>query len=115
MDFKLVCKTTSMPFGTMARFNIGGNSLLLYHLNAGFFATQNRCSHLFGSLEKGEILDSCKIQCRYHHATFDIKTGKVIKWANFPTGIQVMNFIRGAKNLKTFRTKIEDNNVYVEI
>ncbi len=115
MDFKLVCQTDSMPLGTMAKFDIEGNSFLLYHLEDGFYATQNRCSHMFASLEKGKILDGTNIQCWFHHAVFDIKTGKVIKWANFPLGIQIMNVIRGAEDLRTFKTKIEDDNVYVEI
>ena len=39
----------------------------------------------------GKIVDGCKVQCPFHRARFDIRTGEVIDWANFPPGIQLLN------------------------
>ncbi|MGR3177008.1 MAG: Rieske (2Fe-2S) protein [Candidatus Anammoxibacter sp.] len=115
MALKFVCDVASMPVGMMAKFDIDGKPMVIYHLEDGFYATQHRCTHLFASLNKGKIIDGSKVRCWFHHAVFNIKTGKVVKWANFPPGIQAMNVIRRKKDLKTFQTKVENNNLYVEI
>jgi len=115
MDLKLVCNVDDIPEGKMARFDVEDTSLVIYHLKDGFYATQSQCTHLFASLEKGKVLDSCKIRCWFHHAEFDIKTGKVVKWANFPPGIQALNILRQKKDLKTYTTKVENQQVYVRI
>ncbi|MGR3219322.1 MAG: Rieske (2Fe-2S) protein [Candidatus Anammoxibacter sp.] len=115
MALKLVCNIESVPIGKMAKFDVEGKPMMIYHLEDGFYATQHRCTHMSASLKKGKIIDGNKIRCWLHRAVFDIKTGKVAKWANFPPGIQAMNFIRRKKDLKIFQTKVENNNLYVEM
>lgn len=104
-----------VPRGKMKTFSANGKSILVYHLKDGFFATQTLCTHTFGPLKYGKILDKCKIQCPLHHARFDIKTGKVIDWANFPPGIQVLNIIRSKKKLKTYKVKVIKGKLFVKI
>jgi 3-phenylpropionate/trans-cinnamate dioxygenase ferredoxin subunit len=115
MKFNFVCDADSIQVGAMAKFNIEGKPVVIYHLEDGFYATQRRCTHMCASLDKGKIINKCRIQCWLHHAVFNIKTGKVIKWANFPPGIQVINVLRKEKNLEVYETKVEDNQVYVGI
>jgi 3-phenylpropionate/trans-cinnamate dioxygenase ferredoxin subunit len=50
-----------------------------------------------------------------HKARFDIRTGEVLDWANFPPGIQLLNVVRGEKALKTYAVRLEDENVQVEL
>lgn len=113
MTSKYLCDVEKLDVGTMARFDVEGEAILLYRLADGFFATQAKCTHLFMPLEKGKILGGCRIQCKFHHAEFDIKTGKVCNWASFPPGIQALNFLRGEKDLKTFSVKVESGKVYL--
>jgi nitrite reductase/ring-hydroxylating ferredoxin subunit len=94
---------------------LGGEKVLVFRLEDGYFATQNSCTHMFIPLNKGKIVDGCKIQCPFHRARFDIRTGEVIDWANFPPGIQVLNVVRGEKSLKTYETRIKDRQVQVRI
>jgi len=115
MGFKFVCETKAMPEGKMARFDVDGTPIVVYHLPDGFYATQSNCTHMFASLHKGKIVDTSKVRCWFHHAEFDIKSGKVVKWANFPPGIQAFNVLRGKKGLETYKTKIENEKLYVEI
>ncbi|HBC55965.1 MAG TPA: hypothetical protein DCZ03_02260 [Gammaproteobacteria bacterium] len=114
MSFEKVCPAAAMDVGTMAKFSLNGTNIVLYHLEEGFYATQRSCTHTFAPLEKGKI-ESGKVRCPLHRAEFDIKTGEVVKWANFPPGVQVLNIIRGEKCLQTYPTKIEDGMVYVDI
>jgi nitrite reductase/ring-hydroxylating ferredoxin subunit len=115
MEFRFVCDEEAIPLGGKKRFNVNGESILVYHLEDGFYATQSRCPHMFASLEKGKIMNGHIIQCWIHKAQFDIKTGKVIRWAHFPPGIQALNVIRSEKGIKIYETKVEENKIYVRI
>ncbi len=113
MSKEYVCDTTALAAGEMKSFIVNNEKIILFHLDDGFFATQSKCPHLSAPLEKGQIIDNCRIQCKFHRAEFDIKTGKAELWANFPPGIQALNFIRSQKDLKTYGVSIEEDKVYL--
>ena len=48
-----------------------------------------------------------------NRARFDIATGAVVRWANFPPGIQLLNAVRGEKALQTFPVAVRDGKVEV--
>ena len=54
-------------------------------------------------------------QCPLHRARFDIRTGKVCEWANFPPGIQLLNVVRSEKALKTYKVSVKDGEVRVHL
>lgn len=110
-----ICAENDIPVGEMKEFTVDGESLLVYHLESGFYATQSRCTHLFGPLQKGKIIHGNKIQCPWHYSCFDIQTGEVVEWANYPPGIQLLNIIRREKALKTYKVKVEDGKLFVDI
>ncbi|MGA1839660.1 MAG: Rieske (2Fe-2S) protein [bacterium] len=114
MEFKYVCDEDAITAGEKKSFTIDGESILLFHLEDGFYATQSRCPHMLASLAKGKIINGTIIQCWIHKAQFDIKTGRVIKWAHFPPGIQALNVIRSAHDLKTYQTKVENKKIYIK-
>jgi len=115
MGFRFIADESALAVGSMKKFDVDGTNVLFSHLEQGFFATQAKCPHMLMPLEKGHIKDGCRLQCKFHRAEFDIKSGKAEKWANFPPGIQALNFLRGEKDLTTYRTRIEDGRVYVDI
>lgn len=110
-----VCAVAEMTIGGMREFAVDGETILLYRLSDGFYATQPRCTHLFFPLRRGRLLDDCRVQCPFHRAQFDIRTGEVQCWANFPPGVQLLNVLRGEKALKTYAVNVVDGMVYVEI
>jgi 3-phenylpropionate/trans-cinnamate dioxygenase ferredoxin subunit len=83
MTWHTVCKADELPEGKMAAYTAGEQRVVVYHLKDGFFATQAYCTHTFAPLGRGKIIDGCKVQCPFHRARFDIKSGAVIGWANF--------------------------------
>jgi 3-phenylpropionate/trans-cinnamate dioxygenase ferredoxin subunit len=111
----VVCKVSELSVGEMKRFKAGETSVLVYHLEDGFHATQTNCTHTFGPLGRGKIIDGYRVRCPLHHAEFDIRTGEVHKWANFPPGIQLLNVVRSEKALKTYPAMVENGNVVVEV
>ena len=104
-----------LPVGEKRSIKIDDKSIVLYHLPDGFYATQRSCTHVFAPLERGAIVEDSQIQCPFHRARFDIRTGEVVRWASFPPGIQALNFVRGEKALATYPVTVELGKVYVEL
>lgn len=115
MPLEKVCKTTDLPVGEKKAFELSDRYIILYHLSDGFFATQRLCTHTFTPLDLGKIIDDECIQCALHRARFDIRTGEVVRWANFPPGIQALNPLRGEQPLDTYRVVVKRGVVYVDI
>lgn len=115
MALQRVCAESDLSVGEKKTFGAGDKTIILYRLEDGFYATQRLCTHMFAPLERGKILDGGTIQCPLHHSCFDIRTGKVMRWANFPPGIQIFNVARGEKALRTYPVVVEDGMVFVDI
>lgn len=110
-----VCAEAEMAVGSIREFKVGDENILLYRLEDGFYATQARCTHMFMPLKKGKIIDGCKVQCPFHRAQFDIRTGEVACRANFPPGIQLLRAVHSEKALKTYPVNVVDGMVYVAL
>ena len=110
-----VCRSDDIPTGQMRLCDAGGDSVLVFHLEDGFYATQSTCTHVFAPLKRGKLLDGHKLQCPFHRAQFDVRTGEVVRWANFPPGIQVLNIVRAEKKLRTYPVTEEDGALFVEV
>jgi 3-phenylpropionate/trans-cinnamate dioxygenase ferredoxin subunit len=115
MAYQTVCRADDIEVGTKKAFKVGSESVLVYRLEDGYYATQANCTHLFAPLLKGKIVEGCRIQCPFHRAQFDIRTGEVAKWANFPPGVQLLNVVRGEKALKTWKVRVEGGNVQLDL
>lgn len=115
MGWHHIAMQDELEVGQMKALKVADEKVALYRLEDGFYATASSCTHIFANLTKGKIVDGCKVQCPLHRARFDIRTGEVVDWANFPPGIQVLNFARGEKDLKTYIVKLEDDKIFIEV
>ena len=109
-----VCSESDIALNDVKAVKVNGESILVFRLEDGFYATQSRCTHLFKSMEKGKVIDG-NIRCPLHRAEFCIKTGEVVKWANFPPGVQLLNALRGEKSLATYDVTVENGDVFVTV
>jgi nitrite reductase/ring-hydroxylating ferredoxin subunit len=111
-----VCHTSDLPVGEKKTFSAGGENILIYHVPEGFFATQAKCPHILAPLAKGKMVEDCVVQCPFHRARFDVRTGECLVWANWPPGlVDILNVFRGEKNLKTYQVTIDGDQVSVEV
>ena len=110
-----VCKEKDLPVGHMKAFRAGDTRIVIYHLEDGYYATQASCTHVLAPLARGKIVEKCQVQCPFHRARFDIRTGEVVEWANFPPGVQLLNALRGEKALRTFPVTVKSGDVMVEV
>lgn len=115
MALETVAHLDEIPLGTRKVVKAGGHKLLLLHLETGFYATQAYCPHLLAPLKSGKLLNGHVLQCPFHRAQFDVTSGDVIRWANFPPGIQALNVLRGERCLATYPVVIEGDQIRVDM
>lgn len=115
MPTHTVCSAKQLPAGSMKAFVAGSTKVVVYHLDDGYYATQASCTHVFAPLAKGKIVDGCEVRCPFHRARFNIRTGQVVEWANFPPGVQLLNVLRAEKALKTYKVSVINGDVRVTV
>lgn len=115
MPWVNVCREQALAPGHFQAVEAGGQKLLVFHLDDGFYATQARCTHIFASLAKGRLVNGSEIQCPLHRARFDVRSGAVREWACFPPGIGLLNAVRGEKPLATWPVRVLEGWVQVDI
>ena len=93
---------------------VEGRSICLYRAAGAVYATDDVCSHGHANLSDG-YLEGYEIECPFHQGRFDIRTGAVLDWANFPPGIQLLNVVRGEKALQTYKVSVKSGQVRVSV
>ena len=99
--FLPVCKTGDIPDPGKKVFEVGGQFVVVFHVEGRFWALDDCCTHDDGPLGEGE-LDGHAIACPRHGAKFDIRDGRVLSMpATRPT--------------PAYSTKVDNDIVYVEV
>jgi len=113
--FVSVAKTGELGEGAMKEVETQGHELLLAMVGGKYYATDSRCPHLGGRLANGK-LEGTVVTCPLHSSQFDITNGQVVRWLR-GSGIlsSIGKALKGPKQLGTYRTKVEDDSVMVEI
>ena len=115
MTWHNVLEADTLDLGALQAVEVAGQNLVVARLEDGYYAVQGRCTHVFAPLGRGRLVEGCQVQCPLHRARFDLRTGAVVRWANFPPGVQLLNFVRGEKALKTYPVRIERGTLQIEI
>jgi len=87
---------------------IDGKKILLTVLADQVYAILDQCSHLGASLNKG-LIEQKSVTCKAHGAKFDLQSGDVLDKAH-------IGFIKiPTKKTVTFKTKVENGKVYIDL
>jgi nitrite reductase/ring-hydroxylating ferredoxin subunit len=86
--------------GSATKVDKNGLSLAVYHLDDGYYVTDDLCTHGPGSLSEGYI-DGDSIECDFHNGVFNIKTGEVMAP---PCMVP----------LRTYEVHVVDGKVYID-
>jgi nitrite reductase/ring-hydroxylating ferredoxin subunit len=97
----VLCSVEDVPAGEARRVEAAGLTLAVYHLETGFYVTDDACTHGPGSLSEGFIDGDC-VECNFHQGVFNIKTGEVVQP---PCMVPV----------KTYKTTVDDGKVCIEV
>ena len=104
-------EVSDFPEDRGTAINVEGRSIAVFRIDGEFFAVQNNCPHKNLPLhlagheaiasermkgerpKRGNIYDGCKIDCPWHQAEWDLKTGHspVVKKAIATYDIEVKN------------------------
>ena len=80
------------------------------------FAVSNRCRHLFAPLGEGRVADDGCLQCPWHAARFDVRTGAMTRGPQglFKPLAGVVKGTTGARSLKTFPVSLRDGAIWLD-
>ncbi len=101
MNKYLIGRVEDFPGGVKKRVMAGDLPLMVVSIDGKYFATEDTCTHAKASLSSGK-LDGFKIECAWHGAKFDIRTGKVL-------------VLPAAQDLKTFHVYADGDDVWVDL
>lgn len=100
--FTPVIDADAVPLGACRPVDAEGLPVVVAHLADGFYAVENRCSHLNSRLITREIHRGRQIACPIHGARFDLKTGA----AKSPPAF---------RPIRTFAVRVRDGRIEVGI
>jgi nitrite reductase/ring-hydroxylating ferredoxin subunit len=100
MPFERVLNSAELAPGASRKVLLGGQSILLSNLDGAFYAVHNTCLHRGGSLAEGP-LENGAVVCPLHFWAFDLKSGACVQVPSMA--------------LKTFATKVENGEVYIDV
>ena len=75
--FVTVARVGELPVGGVKVVRMGDQPLALFHLEGGYYAIEDLCTHDGGPLADG-VLEGDVIECPRHGARFNVKTGAVL-------------------------------------
>ena len=76
-DFVTVARVGEIPEGGVKMVRLGDQSLAIFHVDGGYHALEDVCTHDGGPLAEG-VLEGHIIECPRHGARFDVRTGAVL-------------------------------------
>ncbi len=76
-EFIKACARAEVADGKGHVVVLNGKQIALFNLGGAFYATDDACTHVGGSLSEGEI-EGTVVTCPLHGATFDVTDGRVL-------------------------------------
>jgi 3-phenylpropionate/trans-cinnamate dioxygenase ferredoxin component len=97
----------------MRAVSIAGKKVLVAKAGGRFYATDNACPHLKGSLADG-TLEGSVVTCPRHGSRFDLTDGHVVRWTGWSgVKLSLAKALKSPRSLKTYEVKIEKGRVLV--
>jgi len=108
MNYIKVAQTTELTAGKKMKVSLKNKEILLTNIQNSYYAVDNRCPHMGGSLYDGKLVGS-RIICPKHGSIFDVTTGKV-----FQSGKMFLVKVK-VNDLHSYPVKVEGNDLLVGI
>jgi len=91
-----------LPPGSVLAVEVEGNEICLANADGEIYAVKNNCTHRDFPLSDGTIHGGATIECAWHGARFDLKTGRAIR-------------LPAIKPVKTYDVKVENGEIFVKL
>ena len=99
LHFERVASVGDVAPGKMRCVEVRGRDVLICHLDEGFFAVENLCSHADAKMSEGRLRGH-KVLCPLHGAAFDVRDGSVLR----PPAM---------RPIRSYPVRVEDEGVWV--
>lgn len=96
-----VAETHEIPEGQVKKVLVKRRPIAVFHVDGGFYAIDDTCSHADASLSEGQIM-GCQVACPLHGARFDIKTGEAL---TFPA----------VSPVEIYTVVVQGNEIFLEV
>jgi 3-phenylpropionate/trans-cinnamate dioxygenase ferredoxin subunit len=108
-------KASEFKDGVMKEVEIQDKKILLARIKGKYYATSGRCPHFGGNLSRGN-LEGTVVTCPLHSSQFDLTDGHVVRWLK-GSGVlsTVGKALKGPKPIDTYKVKIEDDKILLEV
>lgn len=76
-----VASLSDIPEGWVLRTTVGSRPLALANCEGTIEAMDNSCTHAGGPLGDNRLKDGCFVECPWHNAVFDVRSGEAVAGA----------------------------------
>ncbi len=97
--FIKVAETSEVEEGELIALDVEDEPICLVRYEGTVYAFTNNCTHISGPLNEGK-LTGYVLQCPWHLAEFDVRTGKVLRGP-------------ARQELYTYSVRVENNAIYI--
>ncbi len=94
-----VARVGEIPVGGVKVVRVDDQPVALFHLEDGYYAMDDLCTHDGGPLAEGTLEDHV-IECPRHGARFDVRTGAVLR-------------LPAVAPVPTYRVRVENEEIQV--
>lgn len=102
-EFVKVAELDQVPKGTSLGVELpDGFKICIANSDDEIYAIADRCTHADFPMHNGSVHGGATIECAWHGARFDMKTGRTIR-------------LPAIKPIRTFEVRVEGNDILVEI
>ena len=103
MAFVKVADVADVPKRGLLDVEAEGQKIVLVATGDGaYYALKDQCSHEDYPLSDGELLEGDRVECIYHGAKFDVKSGRAVA-------------LPAIRPVKTYDVKVENGAVMVDV
>lgn len=99
--------------GAMKAVDVEGKKVLLARVGDDYYAADNVCPHLKGSLAGGK-LEGTVVTCPRHGSQFDLTDGHVVRWTEWSGVKQTLaRTLKSPRPIKTYEVKVEGDKILI--
>ncbi len=102
MSFQKAIKVSDVPVTGVGKAKVGKHELAIVEFQGGYYCLDGVCTHEAGPLGEGTI-DGDELVCPWHEGRYKITSGEADPETDWVTDV------------KSFKTKVEDGYVWVDL
>ncbi len=113
--FVEIARDGDLADGAIKKVSAGGRDILLARVGGKYFAADDKCPHLGGSLAEG-TLEGTVVTCPRHGSQFDLADGRNLRWTDW-TGFKqsVAKTFKSPRDISVYEVKVEDGAVKIAL